>query len=50
MNITPELMLEFIKIYYAPEFLPCDLGAEEMFEAEFYLNLADFTDERTTKK
>ena len=45
MNITPEIMLEFIKIYYAIEFLPCDLGAEEMFEAEFYLNLADFTDE-----
>jgi hypothetical protein len=40
-----EFLFKFVKTYYAPEFKPCDLGAEEMFEAELYLNLADFLDD-----
>jgi hypothetical protein len=35
-------LFKFVKTYYAPESRPCDLGAEEMFEAEFYLNYSDF--------
>ena len=40
-----DFIFDFIKTYYLPHHKPCDIGAEEMQRAEFYLNLADFTDE-----
>lgn len=40
-----DFLFKFVKTYYADEHKPCDIGAAEMFEAELYLNLADFLDD-----
>ena len=40
-----DFLFGFVRAYYAPDHKPCDLGANEMLQAEFYLNLSDYTDE-----